>query len=128
MKKSLVQVTICACIGLLCTFCAIQKAYMDQWFDSYECVSWEEEALRLDNLAVYLSRNPKMKGYIAFYAGKNSRMQDLEVRIARVIDHLVLVRGINTERIVAVRMGTHEKTRTIIQPVMGDQPPPSFPK
>ena len=99
---------------------------VDQWFDSYDKLPWEEEKLRLDNFAMFLKRNPKMKGYIAFYLGKDIHTSEATARIDRVRDHLVSTRDIDPTRLVLVDKGNTEKTRTILQPVLEDKPPPEF--
>lgn len=112
-------------ICLLIVLCGNTLA-VDQWFDSYGHLPWDEEKLHLDNFAIHLKQNPNMKGYIVFYIGKDIDAKEASTRIARVKDYLLCTRDVDPMRIVIVDKGSREKTRTILQPVLADKQPPDF--
>jgi hypothetical protein len=102
-------------------------AHADQWFDSYGKVPWAEEKLHLDNFAMHLKDNPDMIGYVAFYVGKNDKEANTQKRVVRAKNYLLHGRTkIDKERIIVVNAGKREETRTVLQPVLKANPPPSF--
>ncbi len=125
MKKIIV---ICAL--LLSTSIVFPKPVIlvnvDQWFDSYENLTWEDERQRLSSFAIFLKRKPETNGYIAFYVGKREKGEEVRSRIKRVKEFLVCKLEIKEDRIILVDAGEREENLTILQPVSKNNPPPNF--
>lgn len=86
-----------------------EKEYFIRKFDEYSNISFNDEKARLDNLAIYLQRQPEMKGYIIAYAGRRARVGEAQVRTERAKNYLVSERGIEAERIVTIDGGHREE-------------------
>jgi len=86
-----------------------EKEYFIRKFDEYSNISFNDEKARLDNLAIYLQREPEMKGYIIAYAGRRARADEAQARAERAKNYLVNVRGVNAERIVTIDGGHREE-------------------
>jgi len=99
----------------------------EQWFDSYGRTSWEQERIRLDNFAVFLIENRKMKGYIALYSLPNETRSDINNRIIRIRQYITQMRGVDVRRLRIIIAGTNESGLTILQPVERGVPRPKFP-
>ena len=99
---------------------------VDQYFDSYGELSWEEETFRLDNLARFLQLKRDFVGYIAFYTGKKDKSGRIKERVERAKDYLVCKRKIDEARIIIVDAGSKAETQTILHPVHKDAPTPDF--
>ena len=99
---------------------------MDEYFESYGELSWEEETLRLDNLAHFLQLKRDFVGYIAFYTGKKDNSGRVKERVGRAKDYLVCRRKIDEARIITVDAGQRAETQTILHPAPKDAPTPNF--
>src|SRR5687767_11802488 len=63
-------------------------------FDSYGNICLEDEKARLDNLAIYLQKEPDRLGYIIVYAGHTSCAGEVQARAGRAKKWVVESRGI----------------------------------
>jgi len=86
-----------------------EREYFIRKFDEYSNISFKDEKARLDNLAIYLQREPDIKGYIIAYAGRRARSGEARARAERAKNYLVSERGINAERIVIMDGGHREE-------------------
>jgi hypothetical protein len=89
---------------------------VDQWFDSYGDLSWEDEKARLDNFAIALQHDPDSIGYIIIYAGRRACVGEAKDRALRAKKHVVDSRGIQASRIKWIDGGYREELTTILQP------------
>jgi hypothetical protein len=78
-------------------------------FDEYSNISVNDEKARLDNLAIYLQRDPDMRGYIIAYAGRRARPGEAQARADRTKNYLINERGIQSGRLVTIDGGYREK-------------------
>ena len=76
--------------------------------DEYGDVSFEDEKIRLDNLAVHLQNEPSAQPYIIAYAGRHARPGEAKGRASRAKSYLIREHGIDPERIVIVDGGYRE--------------------
>lgn len=79
MKMNIFRVVLAgACTILVCaagvgrTDPSLLATAVDEWFDSYGDISWEDEKAHLDNFAIALQRDPNTIGYIIVYAGRRA--------------------------------------------------------
>lgn len=99
----------------------------DQPFASYGKLPWAEEKLHLDDFAMFLKRNPDMRGYVAFYVGENEKESNTKKRMNRVKRYLLNGwQEIGKGRITFVNAGKREETRTVLQHVLKTKPAPKF--
>jgi hypothetical protein len=128
MKKSILKFSKRSLIVLafLLTLDAMASKSVDEWFDSYGKLPWEEERLHLDNFAIYLKRNPEMVGYLAYYVGDDSSEAEMEARIGRAKEYLICEFKIDKKRIIVVKAEKREKTKVVLQPVSKEKRPPDF--
>lgn len=105
---------LCAAICLLSTFPA--EAYfrslpspIDQIFDEYGDLSWENEKARLDNFAIALQQNPEVTGYIYVYAGRRACRGEAQAHAIRAKKYVVEVRGVKANRILLRDGGYREE-------------------
>lgn len=121
--------------GILLGFLSVFVSFMfispvevsaDKWFDSYGDIPWEEERLHLDNFAAYLSRNKDMRGYIAYYPGKNDDVNKVRERVNKAQEYVECVRRVGNDRVVVVNAGTRESLKIVLQPVSQHVAPPDF--
>jgi hypothetical protein len=92
---------------------------VDQWFDSYGDLSWEDERAHLDNFAVALQHDAHAIGYIIVYAGRVACVRDARDRALRAKKYLVTTHGIEANRIKWIDGGYREKLTVILQPAPG---------
>ena len=96
-------------------------------FDSYSHrISKKKERFLLDNFAIFLTRNPEMIGYVAYYEGARTSPGQARLRAERAVKYLSGVRRINPGRIVIIYGGELDRARTVLQPVPRNSPPPDF--
>jgi hypothetical protein len=76
--------------------------------DEYGDLPFEDEKVRLDNLAIELQLNPELKGYIIVYAGRRSTAGVVQERAGRAKNYLVNERGVAAQRIVTIDGGYRE--------------------
>jgi hypothetical protein len=69
------------------------------WLDRYGDISWEDEKIRLDNLAAHLTVEPKFYGYIVVQAGRRACRGEAQARAVRAKRYLMEVRGIAWDRV-----------------------------
>lgn len=86
-----------------------QMAYFK--FDEYSTLSFTDEKARLDNFAIRLLREPKIKGYIIVYPRKGMLSGETKARAKRVKDYLVKARGVDGARIVTINGAPKEKIK-----------------
>ena len=82
----------CLFTFLLANISAQGNYVATSWFDSYGDISWDEELLHLDNLAIYLHQNRNMIGYLAFYPGPGVRAKAF-VLVWRLSENTLSKRG-----------------------------------
>ncbi len=101
----------------------------DGYFDEYKSnISWNEQRAHLDSFAIFLEKNPKLKGYIAFYIGEKDSLKKMNSRIDRSIKYLVQNFKIEKNRIIVINAGKQKRERSsiVLQPVDENFPPPNF--
>jgi hypothetical protein len=128
MKTKVVQIAITgACIVLVCVtgFAKTDDPsfLVDQWFDSYGDLSWEDEKAHLDNFAIAMQQDPHLIGYLVIYAGRRTCVNEAKNRGTRAKKYLVEARGIQASRIRWINGGYREELTVFLQPV-----PPGAPK
>lgn len=89
---------------------------VDQWFDSYGDLSWEDEKAHLDNFAIALQHDPDTIAYIVVYAGRRACVGESKDRALRAKKYLVNTRGIQPSRIKSINGGYREELTVILQP------------
>ena len=94
-------------------------------FDEYSTIPFSDEKARLDNLAIYLKREPKLIGYIITYAGQQARADEAEARADRAKSYLVNERGIKSEHVVTIDGGYREKPMVELYLLPRDVSPPT---
>jgi hypothetical protein len=99
---------------------------VDQWFDYYGDITWQEEKAHLINFALYLRQNPDEVGYIAFHIGKKDKSKEVKSRIKKAKKYLISELKIKENRIITVDAGRAEETIIILQPVSKNMSPPDF--
>lgn len=123
MKKHYLILTI----TLFCIFGVSKNIYATEYFDTYYgSISWEEERLRLDSLATYLTVHSDSISYIAFFVGEKDKLKNVEIRMKRAKKYLVNKRKISESRIIIVNAGKDDITRIILQPQKKNAPPMTF--
>lgn len=90
---------------------------VDEYFDSYGDVSWEEEKVHLDNLGIALQRDSDMIGYIIVYAGQRACLGEAQDRALRAKQYVVQIHGIEESRVISIDGGHREKLTTVLQPI-----------
>ena len=128
MKINVVQIAIASACIVLVYMVGFGKTdhpsfEVDQWFDSYGDLSWEDEKARLDNFAIALRQDPNLIGYILVYAGRRACVNEAKNRGLRAKKYLVETRGIQASRIKWIDGGYREELTVILQPA-----PPGAPK
>lgn len=78
-------------------------------FDQYGALSFEDERARLDNFAIQLKNQPGSQAHIIAYAGREDTAGDVETRLSRTKNYLVLDRGLELERVVIENGGKHDE-------------------
>lgn len=81
-------------------------------FDEFPNIPRNEEKARLDNFAIDLQNAPGDTAYVVVYPGRGGRAGDAEQRMTRVVDYLVIYRGVDARRIVKV-VGPARDTLTV---------------
>lgn len=89
---------------------------VDQVFDSYHDLDWEDEKARLNNFAHTLLSNPDLVGYILVYAGRRACRGEAIARAERA-KRYVVKRGIAADRIITRDGGYRGEVTTYLQPV-----------
>jgi len=124
MKIDIFRVVLAgACTILVCaavfnrTDPSLLATAVDEWFDSYGDISWEDEKAHLDNFAIALQHDPDTIGYIIVYAGRRACDGESKDRARRATKYLVETRGIPVSRIKRIDGGYREELRVNLQPV-----------
>jgi len=124
MKINIVQVALAsACTimvyvaGVTRTDASFLATAVDEWFDSYGDISWEDEKAHLDNFAIALQHDPDTIGYIIVYAGRRACDGESKDRARRAMKYLVETRGIPVSRIKRIDGGYREELTVNLQPV-----------
>lgn len=123
MKMNIVQVALAgACtilvyvVGFTRTDHPLLASVVDQWFDSYGDLSWEDEKAHLDNFAIALQHDSESVGYIIVYAGRRACVGEAKDRALRAKKYVVETRGIQSSRIKWIDGGYREELTVILQP------------
>jgi hypothetical protein len=95
---------------------------LDQLFDSYGDISWEDEKAHLDNFAIALQHDPELVGYIIVYAGRRACVDEAQDRARRAKEYLQKSRGIQENRIRWIDGGHREELTVILQPTPRSEP------
>lgn len=96
-----------------------------QLFDRYEFLSFAKEKARLDNLAVALTQESQMQGYIIVYTKEARDVNKAQERAKRAESYLINKRGIQADRIFATAIagGEAQKVELILRPsIWGESP------
>jgi len=118
----------CMCVLLASTLTSAKGHYMraalalDQPFDSYSDLSWEDEKAHLDNFAIALQQDPNLIGYILVYAGRCACANEAKDRALRAKKYMVETRGIHESRVKWIDGGYREGLTVILQPVPSGAP------
>ncbi len=96
-------------------------------FDTYKNIPTEDEEARLDNLAIYLLRDPEQVAYIYVYAGRLTCAGEAELHLKRIAHHLVKTRGIKPDRVILRDGGFREEetVELLLWPRVSEFDPPS---
>ncbi len=89
-------------------------------------IPWKEEVARLDNFAIFLTKNPETVGYVAYYSGKGGSRRRAKARAQKAVSYLTRFRRIGPRRIVMIYGGKLDNASTILQPVPKHSPPPDL--
>lgn len=95
-------------------------------FDEYSNLSFTDEKARLDNFAIRLLREPKMKGYIIVYFDQSMLSGEAQARAKRAKDYLVKARGLDAVRIVTIDGGRREKFEIELYALPSSISPPTL--
>lgn len=97
-------------------------------FDEFGNVTCEDELARLDNFAISLQSDPRLRAYIIVYGGRRGRRNEARARAVRMKYYLVHTRGLEPGRIEAVDGGYREElmSELWLSP-RGDQVPVATP-
>jgi hypothetical protein len=74
-------------------------------FDEFGNINCEDEAARLDNLAITLMNDPTLQVHIVMYGGRVSPRNQALARAARMKSYLVHTRGIEQGRVIIIDGG-----------------------
>lgn len=80
---------------------------------------------RLDNLAIELSTNKRIRGYIVTYAGKISRRGEAKQMAEEAVRYLIETRMIPPDRIIAIDGGYRETAQYDLFTLSLEMPPPT---
>lgn len=80
------------------------------WLDRYGNISWEDEKIRLDNLAAQLMVEPQTYGYIVIQAGRRVCRGEAQARALRAKKYLMEVRGLAWDRVAWKDIGYGDDT------------------
>ena len=123
MKMNIVQVALAGACTILVYVTGFTRtdrpllAYaVDQWFDSYGDLSWEDEKTHLDNFAIALRHDPDSIGYIMVYGGRRACVNEAKDRALRAKKYVIETRGIRARRIKWIDGGYREELTVILQP------------
>jgi hypothetical protein len=93
-------------------------------FDEYGAVGECDATARLDSFAIQLLNEPTTTGYIIGYDGRNTLPARLGVRQQLALGYLVDSRGMNPDRLVAIKGGYREEPSTELWIAPADAPAP----
>ena len=96
-----------------------------QPYDVFGQISESDTFARLDNFAIEILNNSKMKGYIIAYAGRISRPNEANATATKARDYLINRRKVVSERIVAAAGGFREEAELELYLLNTSLPPPS---
>ena len=111
--------------GLTTTYAGWQPAAVDQWFDTYGDISWDDERAHLDNFSIALQEDPNLVGYIIVYAGRCACVNEARDRALRAKKYTVETRGIPESRIKWIDGGYREEFIVFLQPAPTGAPAPT---
>ncbi len=96
--------------------------------DRFGPIPYCDHTARLDNFAVELQKNPAVRGYIVAYGGRIDAPAVVRSWLAREIDYLVNMRGVDAARFVAVEGGLRDRDELEVElwivPEGADAPEP----
>ncbi|MGB7922776.1 MAG: hypothetical protein WCF57_05970 [Pyrinomonadaceae bacterium] len=93
-------------------------------FDEYDSPGGCELGARLDNFALQLSKEPNSKGYIVVYDGRDTLPARRGIRELIALDYLINMRGMDPNRLVAIKGGDREMAVTELWIAPADAPAP----
>ena len=93
-------------------------------FDEYSNLTFSDEKTRLDNFAIRIRSEPKMKGYIIVYAGPGVSLSKARARGKRAKNYLVNVRGIEAARIGLIAGGQRDRFKVELYAMPSSMSPP----
>ena len=129
MKMNMVQAALagaCTILVYVAGLPGIERPLLasavDQWFDSYGDLLWEDEQAHLDNFAIALQHDLDSVGYIIVYAGRRACVGESKARALRAKKYLVEMRGVQASRIKWIDGGHREELTVILQPAAPGAP------
>lgn len=102
----------------------VTTAIVEDRFDEYGDISFENEQARLDNFAASLQDWPQGVGYIIAYGGRVGRRGEALKRAERAKHYLTTVRYIPPEQVVIIDGGYQEDLRLVLKMRARGVPPP----
>ncbi|MEA2173323.1 MAG: hypothetical protein QOD00_915 [Blastocatellia bacterium] len=93
-------------------------------FDVYGKINWEDEQARLDNFAIALQNNTRMKGYIMVYSGTDDLPGIITRLVERPANYLVNSRGLGAERLTVIKGGYREEREIELWVLPSEAPAP----
>src|SRR5687768_1743307 len=106
----------------------VERAVSARKFDEYGALALKNQKARLDNFAIELQSDPMTQAYVIAYGGRRSTRGTAVARLKTVNTHLVIGRGIDSNRIVALDGGHREEPTTELWMVPpGALPPQASP-
>jgi hypothetical protein len=103
---------------------AVPARIIEDRFDEYGNIGFENEQARLDNFAVELQNWPEGKGYIIAYGGRRTRSGEARKRAERAKGYLTTVRNIPAKQVVIIDGGYREQLTIVLKLRSQDLPPP----
>jgi hypothetical protein len=103
---------------------ALMTVIIEDRFDEYGDIKFENEMARLDNYAVALQNWPQGVGYIIAYGGRVGRRGAALKRAERAKRYLTTVRYIPAAQVVIIDGGYHEDLTLVLKLRGRDAPPP----
>ena len=97
-------------------------------FDEFGSLNCEDEAARLDNLAITLQDDPALQAHVVIYGSRVGYLNEALARAARMTSYLVQTRGIEAGRVLTVDGGyRHELSGELWLSLRGTAAPTTRP-
>ncbi|HVF50408.1 MAG TPA: hypothetical protein VNA19_09995 [Pyrinomonadaceae bacterium] len=101
------------------------KVLVTEKFDEYGDIRHCDESARLDNFAIALQNESKLKGYLLIYVGKDDLPGKIPSILARAQGYLTNERGLAAERLTVVNAGYRAQRTVELWVVAPDDPAPT---